>query len=182
MLEVQMKNEMRTVIIIFFILFLGCTEKNNQSANDYSNSLVILKNASNVRYNKLNGHDEVHYKLISKYPAKEIISELNNRLKAKGWTPLKKDWLNPEIPTSHVRGWTNYIDGTKNPKLEVHVWNCDWTNENEDILIFDLKYSYSVDKQSEMMDLTVMGIYIPTEIAKIRMVQINEYKKSIGEK
>jgi hypothetical protein len=32
------------------------------------------------------------------------------------------------------------------------------------------------------MDLTVMGIYIPTEIAKIRMVQINEYKKSIGEK
>ena len=174
-----MKIGMRTVIIIFCFLLLGCSEKSSQSANDYSNSLIILKNASNVRYNKFNGHDEVHYKLISKYPAQEIISELNNRLKAKGWSPLEKDWLNPEIPTSLVRGWTNYIDGTKDPKLEVHVWNCDWTNENEDILIFDLKYNYPVNTQSEMIDLTVMGIYIPSEMAKKRKAKINEYKKSI---
>ena len=90
-------------------MVISCTEKSSQFASDYSDSLIILKNASNVKYTKLNGTDQVLYKLIKKYPAKDTISELNNRLNLKGWQPLKRYWLDPEIPTSHERGWTNYI-------------------------------------------------------------------------
>jgi len=127
----------------------------------------------------LKGTDQVLYRLIKKYPAKKTISELNNRLKVKGWQPLKRDWLNPEIPTSHERGWTNFIDGTKNPNLEVHSWSSNWRNEKEDILIFSLRYNYPVKTKSNMLELKVIGIFIPAKLAKIRVEQINEYKKSI---
>ncbi|MCP3933607.1 MAG: hypothetical protein GY705_31455 [Bacteroidetes bacterium] len=172
---------MRTIIILFCILFsvLGCGEKESQSASEYSDSLIIIENASNLKYNKLQGTDQVLYKLIAQYPATEVISELNCRLKTKGWKPLKIDWLNPDIPTSHERGWTNFIDGTKNPNLEVHVWNSDWTNKDEDILMFDLRYSYPENTKSEMLDLQVIGIYIPSSIAKKQLAPIIEYKKSI---
>ena len=176
--------EMRVIVVVFcfFFLVLSCTEKSSQSASDYSGSLVILTNASNVKYYKINGTDQVSYKLIAQYPAKDTISELNNRLKTKGWEPLKNDWLNPEIPTSHERGWTNFIDGTKDPNLEVHSWNSNWTNEKEDILTFALRYSYPVKTKSNMLELNVIGIYVPEELAKKTVAQINKYKKSIGEK
>lgn len=172
-------------IVIFFCVFfsaISCAEKNSQSASDYSDALIILKKASNVKYYKLNGTDQISYKLIAQYPAEDEILDLNNRLKRKGWNSLKKDWLNPEIPTSHERGWTKFIDGTKNPNLEVYSWKSDWTNEKEDILSFALRYSYPVKTKSNMMALNVIGIYLPSEMAKKSLAQVNEYKKSTGEK
>ena len=176
--------EMRALVVFFCVIFtvLSCGEKSSQSASDYSGSLIILKSASNVKYYKIRGTDQVSYKIIAQYPAKYEISELNNRLSRKGWKPLKNDWLNPEIPTSHERGWTNSIDATKEPNLEVHSWNSDWTNEKEDILTFVLRYSYPVKTKSNMLELNVIGIYVPEELAKKTVAQINKYKKSIGEK
>ena len=117
-----------------------------------------------------------------KYPAKETISELNSRLKAKGWKALEKDWLDPEIPTSHVRGWTNFLDGTKNPNLEVHSWHSNWTNHQEDILIYILRYTYPIKTVSNMLNLNVSAVYVPEELAKKSLSQIQEYKKSLEKK
>ena len=85
--------KMRTIVIFFCVALsvISCTDRSSQSASDYSDALIILKNASNVKYHKLNGTDQVSYKLFTKYPAKDTISELNNRLKIKGWEFLKKD-------------------------------------------------------------------------------------------
>jgi len=168
-------------LCILFISFtaINCTEKNNQPAIDYSNSLIILKNASNVKYTKLNGTDQVSYKIITPYPATDTITELNNKLMIKGWKPLEKDWLNPEIPTSHVRGWTNHIDATKNPNLEVHSWMSDWANNKEDILVFSLSYRYPVKTVPNMLELNVTAIYVPEKLAKISVSQVNEYMKSL---
>jgi hypothetical protein len=88
--------EMRALVVFFCVIFtvLSCGEKSSQSASDYSGSLIILKSASNVKYYKIRGTDQVSYKIIAQYPAKYEISELNNRLSRKGWKPLKNDWLN----------------------------------------------------------------------------------------
>lgn len=64
----------------------------------------------------------------------------------------------------------------------MHSWNSDWTNEKEDILTFVLRYSYPVKTKSNMLELNVIGIYVPEELAKKTVAQINKYKKSIGEK
>ena len=98
---------------IILILLFGCSEKGGQSASDYSNSLIVLSNASNVKYQKIRGSDQITYKVIDYYPAKDSIDELNRRLENKKWTPLETGWLNPDIPTSHIRGWGNFTDGTE---------------------------------------------------------------------
>ncbi len=172
-------NQTAGIIFILLIALVSCSEKSSQLSSDYSHSLINLKNASNVQYKKLDGIDQVTYKIIKKYPATETINELNKRLKDRGWKPLERDWLNPEIPTSHVRGWTNYVDGTENPNLEVHSWSSDWINDQEDILIFNLKYRYPVKTVSNMLDLNVNAIYVPEKLAKATKSQINDNKKSL---
>jgi hypothetical protein len=115
------------ILIVFCILVLtlSCREQNRQSASNYSDSLIVLKGASNVHYHKVYGQDQISYKIFNKHPAKDTISELNTRLESKGWKPLKENWLNPGVPTSHIRGWGSYIDGTTNPELKVHSWHSD---------------------------------------------------------
>jgi hypothetical protein len=171
---------MRNAVLILslLILFLSCSSKSDPSPSEYSDSLILLNKASNVRYAKLNGTDQVSYKIAAQYPANETISELNLKLKSKGWKPLEKDWLNPKIPTSHARGWTRFLDQTKAPNVEVHSWNSCWTNSQEDILTYGLVYSYPIKAAPEMMDLKITAIYIPQKLAKASVAQILEHKKS----
>ena len=180
-LEVLMfKNKIRILIAFcILILILSCREQNGQSASDYSDELIVLKGASNVQYHKMYGQDQISYRIFNKHPAQDTIAELNTRLEAKGWEPLKEDWLNPGVPTSHVRGWGSYIDGTTNPELKVHTWNSDWKNKNEDILTYALMYSYPNNGKPNMSELNVIGIYIPNDLAKKDLEQIDAYKKSI---
>ncbi|MEW6077986.1 MAG: hypothetical protein AB1724_09250 [Thermodesulfobacteriota bacterium] len=162
-----MPRKSQPVFLIFFLIMLlfGCS-KSSQSPSDYSDSLIILNGASNVRYEKLNGTDQVYYKVYAEYPANENIAELNRRLDAKGWKQLKTDWLNPEIPTSHVRGWTDFVDGTTKPNQKVYSWNSDWTNSNEDMLIFTLRYSHPLEETPNRNELNVIGIFIAEKLAK----------------
>ena len=169
------------ILIVFCILVLtlSCREQNRQSASNYSDSLIVLKGASNVHYHKVYGQDQISYKIFNKHPAKDTISELNTRLESKGWKPLKENWLNPGVPTSHIRGWVSYIDGTTNPELKVHSWHSDWKNENKDILTYALMYSYPNKGKPNMSELNVIGIFIPNDLAKKDLEQIDAYKKSI---
>lgn len=179
-----MLKEMIRISIAFciFMLLFSCTEQSSQSASDYSDSLIILKRASDVKYHKSYGQYQISYKILNEYPAKDTITELNLRLEAKGWNPLKMDWLNPDVPTSHVRGWGSYIDGTTSPDLEVHSWHSNWKNENEDILTYALSYSYPRNGKPNMNELSVVGLYIPNDLAKKTLEHIEEYKKSMDKK
>ena len=179
-----MVKKIKRISIAFciLILILSCSEQSSQSASDYSDSLIILTGASNVQYYKSYGQDQISYKILKQYPAQDTITALNTRLEAKGWKPLKIDWLNPDIPTSHVRGWGSYIDGTTNPELKVHTWKSDWKNENEDILTYALSYSYPSNGKPNMVELKVIGLYIPHDLVKKSILNIDQYKKNIDKK
>lgn len=66
-----MLKEMSRISIVFciFMLLFGCTKKSSQSASDYSDSLIILKKASDVKYHKSYGQDQISYKILNEYPA-----------------------------------------------------------------------------------------------------------------
>lgn len=157
-------------VILIIIFSVSCSvSKNKQDPSVFSDSLIVIKDASNAKFAKMNGTQQVVYSIIEPYPALNIISEIDNKLKTMGWRALEKDWLNPQIPTSHVRGWTTYIDETKNDNKEVHLWCSNWTNPQNDMLVYSLTYSRQLETDSIMSDLTVVGIYIPRELAKARM-------------
>ena len=150
------------------------------SLSEFSDSLVTVKGAFNIKYTKLNGTQQVTYSIVAQYPASNVISEINNQLKIKGWSALEKDWLNPQIPTSHVRGWTNFIDETKDPNQEVHSWNSNWENAQGDILIYVLTYSNPLKTESNMSDLKILAIFIPEEIVKESMSQVRNIQQRQG--
>ena len=51
----MVKNIRNLVIILALIALANCLEKSSQLPSDYSDSLIILKKASDIQYTKLNG-------------------------------------------------------------------------------------------------------------------------------
>ena len=177
-----MNSKFISVVIILIVAFANssCATKSDQKLSEFSDSLVTVKGAFNIKYTKLNGTQQVTYSIVAQYPASNVISEINNQLKIKGWSALEKDWLNPQIPTSHVRGWTNFIDETKDPNQEVHSWNSNWENAQGDILIYVLTYSNPLKTESNMSDLKILAIFIPEEIVKESMSQVRNIQQRQG--
>lgn len=83
----------------------------------------------------------IQYELTIAYPAAELLEHIRRQLTAE-WTPRDEDLLNPGIPTSHVRGWTQHGDMTTSPPSWVHSWSAEWQNATSDILSYDLHYRY----------------------------------------
>ena len=138
----------------------------------------------NVRYSKINGMDQVRYKVFANYPASEIIKQIDSKLENTGWKFLEKDFMNPDIPTSHIRGWSSYIDGTKNPEREVHVWSSDWKNQKGDVLSYSFKYSYPMKKKEDylilnkLFNLEVLSIFVRSDIADSITKQLNTLRNN----
>jgi hypothetical protein len=62
------------------------------------------------------------------YPATHALDVISTTLPTFGWKPMKEDLLNPDIQSSHVRGWADYLDGDDH----VFQWTAAWTNTNGD--------------------------------------------------
>ncbi len=165
-LETSRKIMSFVAVLIVVNLFLSCSGKKSSSQNprDYSDALIILPNATNVHYTKLQGTDQVVYNLKVNYPATDIINNILKQLHLKGWQPLKEDFLNPGLPTSYIRGWTNFVDATKNPQREVYLWMSDWKNNKSDIVRYSFKYEYPINGPKNLSSLQVIVIYTPASI------------------
>ncbi len=124
--------------------------------------LIPLKGAEKVRYDK-GAYDSLHvaYGLNEKYPAGDVLKQIDSRLKKLGWEPLKEDWLNPGLPSSHVSGWAEYVDGTMNPERQVHQWLADWKNRAGDVIVYSFTYTYPRRGKPDLQNLWVNGSWYP---------------------
>jgi hypothetical protein len=98
-----------------------------------------------------------------------VLRTISTRLEQAGWQPLKEDWLNPGLPTSHVRGWVYFEDSTTQPSTSVRGWNGDWKNSAHDILTYMLEYRCPGNLCSstrDLRDLRVIAIHIPADLAE----------------
>ncbi len=168
-------------LALLAILISSCQTKANQDPKNYSESLIVLAGATNISYAKVDNTDQVTYNLKAAYPAPEFIDQLLKKTNDMGWTPLKEDFLNPGLPTSIVRGWSDYEDASRKPNTKVHSWQTDWQNKNGDVLIYGLKYRYPLNSQPDMSSMNVFAIYIPAKLAetmkKASVEMLNKYNK-----
>ena len=140
-----------------------------QRANDaeqYSASLVVaplVKSPKYLRYQ--DGRQQVIYSTESEYPAEDVLSFIGAELKKRGWKPLPQDFLNPEIPSSHQRGWTFFEDHTQKPWTGVYAWNADWENGSHDIVVYALRYESPDNSTRNLKNLQVIALFIPAVIA-----------------
>jgi hypothetical protein len=140
-----------------------------QRANDeekYSASLVVAPSAKSPKYLKYqDGRQQVTYAIESEYPAEDVLSFIRAELRKRGWRPLAQDLFNPDIPSSHQRGWTFFEDHTQKPWTGVYAWNADWENGSHDIVVYALRYDSPDNSTRNLKSLQVIALFIPAEIA-----------------
>lgn len=166
--------KMFLVILLFAVTvasLLGCRRPSPRNP-----ALVVLPGSTNVHWSQDN--EAVAYKINEAYPAKNTLKSIYAHLEKQGWKPLKEDFLNPGIPTSDVRGWTEFVDGTSTPDQWVRQWGTDWTNAKGDVVVVFLRYYSPIDNQQQMGMLEVHARYMSAELAKsMKKFVLKEQKK-----
>lgn len=130
--------------------------------------LVVLDGAQEVRRFR-RGNDEsfyVTYLLAESHPAVNAIKQISSRLQALGWKPLLEDFLNPGLPSSHVRGWTQFLDATTQPNREIQQWFAQWQDASGNIVSYTLRYSYPSKGKPDVVTLTVHGSWFSAACVK----------------
>jgi hypothetical protein len=129
-------------------------------------ALIVLPGAADVHCGPFEGSVQVTYHLAVPYPAKSTLADLQAKLRTLGWLPLAEDFLNPGLPSSMLRGWYAFLDGTVEPERTIHQWMADWVDLDGQVLRFALRY-YTVSGGTERLtDLRVAGILTPAAMAK----------------
>lgn len=162
----------------FVLLTIGCGKRSSQDPAHYSKSLIVLTGATDIRYAKLSGTDQVSYNLGETFPAKQTLAQISSRLNADGWIPLKEDVFNPGMPTSLVRGWSTVSD--KTPNQEIRHWLAYWKNAGGDILLYALQYSCPVPKDPNSIKglntVNVTGIFMPAAVFQAELKELSKEK------
>ena len=138
-------------------------------------ALIVLPNAMDVEFGNDGPLASVSYRLKTRYPASQAISQLNTALVEKGWAAMSYDFLNPDVPSSLVRGWERFVDTTGEEPVLVLSWSTPWTNvETGEIVAFTLRYSSpkmaaedlpKPDSEMYLEDLSVVGVYLDAQAA-----------------
>lgn len=135
-------------------------------SDDYSGAFVVTAGARSKYFLKLGSSSRVTYELKSLYPAKDVISEIMDKLSAKGWKPLKEDFMNPGVPTSYIIDWDVFIDSDHIPTTKVYTWTTDWKNNLNEVVRYKLSYEYPAGIDSIVNDLHVKAEYYPSSIVE----------------
>jgi hypothetical protein len=141
----------------------GCTRGTHQDTPRHAEALIVCPGAKQTNWVKFEATDQLSYQIEVEYPASSIVSYISAQLKEKGWRPLQEDYWNPGLPSSHVRGWTQFVDATVHPEATVDAWVAQWENETGDLVWYYLAYRYP---PGDRHTLAVNAGLIPANIAK----------------
>jgi hypothetical protein len=131
-------------------------------------ALVALPSASDTTCKYVFGKTQLVYRVDVEYPADGALKTIYAKLRQQGWRPLKRDVLNPSIPSSHVRGWQQFEDDTTNPKTTVHTWQTQWMNQQKDIVDYMLEYRYPVGQPPDLHTLLVVALFVRAPVATLQ--------------
>jgi hypothetical protein len=119
----RIKNSLIACFVLTSLL-MGC--KARPQIYNHSKAFIILKNAEGTFCDLRDGGAiQLSYKLKKDYPASSVLKEISTQLEGAGWQPLKKDYLNPGLPSSYVKGWSDFEDATRPPTtIKVYQWRA----------------------------------------------------------
>lgn len=121
-------------------------------------SLVVVAGARDVHYSWFPFGKQVRYEMTEPYPAVTVLKEISDQLTKHGYKPLRNSYLNPGQPSSHVRGWTFFVDGTHTPEEDVEQWLAQWENPRGNVVGYVLQYRSPRGGQANKSELLVYGM------------------------
>jgi len=147
-------------------------------SEEVASVLFVLEGARDVRQNNgAVGSYHVTYALSEKHPAGNAIRRISSQLEVLGWQPLKEDWLNPGVPSSHVRGWTDFIDATRRPTQHVHQWSAQWQDDSGNLVMYFFRYAFPENGPADLDSLSVIASWYPAAGVAAMQAPIEDFKE-----
>ena len=141
------------------LLLFSCVRAYEASSSELPPYLLPLPGAKDVHSRRVGSESGVEYHLTACYPATAQLQEIASRVPST-WRTRTEDFLNPGIPTSQVRGWTDYYDATKHPEQKVHHWAGEWQEPAGGILTYDLLYRSPAKPESSLNEPTTCEVLV----------------------
>lgn len=140
-------------------------------------ALILYPGATDIRFDERGSTGRLSYRVSSKFPATPVIELISHKLQKAGWEPMKYDFLNPSLPSSHMTGWTYFLDGTKDPTQCVHQWLGDWKDPSGNIVTYGFRYEQLSCSTVALADLQVGAWYTPADVARQWPQALEKWKK-----
>ncbi len=147
------KSRFSWAVLAAAMILGGCAKQDPKA-------LIVVKGAKDVHYSVVGGSRQIRYEVNQPYPADAALKEISDRLDALGYKPLRDDVLNPGLPSSHVRGWVFFVDGTTKPEEDVQRWIAQWQNSKGSVIEYSLEYRSVSGGPTNRDKLLVYGIPI----------------------
>jgi hypothetical protein len=160
------RNIISLLTVVSLLLLASCSQRVDSGTAEYSRSLIVAPRAKDVKFSKYKGADQLTYRVDEKFPATKVIGTISKTLEGTGWTPLKNDFFNPDLPSSLVTGWTKFTDSTRTTTEVVHSWAADWKDSSQNIVRYTMQYRYPENGQPNLTQLEVTATYMPEPLAK----------------
>jgi len=141
------------------LLLFSCVRAYEVPSSELPPYLRPLPGARDVHSRRVGSESGVEYHLTACYPAAVQLQEIASRVPST-WRTRTEDFLNPGIPTSQVRGWTDYHDATKHPEQKVHHWAGEWQEPAGGILTYDLLYRSPAKPESSLNEPTTCEVFV----------------------
>jgi hypothetical protein len=172
-----MKSIIANILIVSFVLLTlltGCKDTRPKIYN-HSKAFVILGNAEDTFYDLQDGGSiQLSYKIKENYPATSAIKQISGQMEANGWKLLKEDYLNPGLPSSQVKGWSDFEDASRPPTRIVHQWMGDWEDKYGNIVRYAFIYQYPKNKDKNLSVLQIHEIYTPASLVNLIKQEIEK--------
>lgn len=149
--------------LVLVLIAVGLPSCRHQDTPHRSDALIVCPGAEAISWRWTDGRDQLAYEVEVPYPADGVISCISGKLSQNGWQPLKEDFWNPRLPSSQVRGWTQFEDATAHPEQHVWSWMTQWQNQADDLAWYALEYRYPPKGR---YTLHIYAGFIPANIAK----------------
>ncbi len=113
-----------------------------------SSAVVIPEGATIARYVRVGRSESAFYSVATPFPARVLLKTIKLQLAHHGWSPAKVFMEDPQIATSNVAGWGEYVDDTKKPPRLVRSWQGEWRKNGE---VLDYRLTYETGRTGILM-------------------------------
>jgi hypothetical protein len=158
-----------------------CSGPRQLEAAEHPAALILYPRATAIKFDERGSTDRLSYHVSSQYPATPVIELVSTKLQRGGWEPLNYDFMNPNVPSSRLRGWQEILQGNKQPVC-IHQWLGDWRDASGNIVTYGFRYKQPKCSTVALTDLEVTAWYTPADVARQEKQVLEKWKKERNQK
>jgi len=137
----------RVILAVLFVLN-GCA---SHQRSEFHPSILVLQGAEDIA--PFDGYTSAVQYFVTTSDPDRLVGTISNHLEKLQFSKVEFDSTNPSTPSSHTRGWVDFIDkdGTR-----VRMWQADWSSQDGSTVTYDLRYQVLSDGRPPRVQVSAM--------------------------